>query len=233
MLIIASSDMPPDACNRLQREGEVLWLNPQPQVYDSIATHPDIFFCQAGNLLVASPGIPPDWKQQLALNNIPVVYGRENPSEVYPGTARYNAVVTSNMLIHNKIATDPVIVNGTLGLININVSQGYTRCNLLAMNNDHFISSDKGISDALIRTGATVLTVNPKGILLKGQKHGFFGGACGIRDNELFVCGNLDYYSDGVRVKDFACACGYSVTELYDGLLTDVGGILFVKDLVR
>jgi hypothetical protein len=227
MLIIASSDMPLQARKRLAQEGNVLWLDTQPEVYDSIATHPDIFFCQLRETLVASPRIPRRWTELIESNEIRLVFGSKTPSGLYPSTACFNAVVTDTMLIHNTDTTDPLIITHTDGCLKVHVAQGYTRCNLLPLNNDHFISSDKGISNALTRFGASVLTVTPQGILLKGQKHGFFGGACGIRGNEVFVCGNLDRYADGGRVKDFVGACGYTITELFDGLLTDVGSIFF------
>jgi hypothetical protein len=229
MLIIASSEMPHKARKRLEAEGDVLWISPQSGVYPSIATHPDIFFCLVGDTLVASPGIPLIWSDLILSKGIQMVFGRKVPSGAYPSTACYNAVADQNFLIHNTRATDPEVIRYAGNRQQLHVAQGYTRCNLIALNKEHFISSDNGITDALIRFGASVLTVNPQGILLNGQKHGFFGGTCGIRGNELFVCGSLDCFADGEKVGAFANSCGFTITELCGGSLTDVGSIIFVE----
>lgn len=229
MLIIASGDMPLPAKERLSHEGDVLWLDPQPMVYDSIQCHPDIFFCPVDGSLVASPLIPGHWRDILESHGVNLVYGETVPSGKYPQTAGYNAVVTGTSLIHNRHFTDPSIKNLAADRQFIHVAQGYARCNLLPLGNNHFITSDAGIGKALEKAEKEVLLVNPTDIVLSGHKHGFFGGAFGFRGKELFVCGSLDCFADGEKVRAFANSCGFTITELCGGQLTDVGSIIFVE----
>lgn len=144
----------------------------------------------------------------------------------YPHTAHYNAVVTDTFLIHNPKYTEPTILSECSSLELIEVKQAYTRCNVLALPNDRFITSDKGIEKALQRKGLEVLYTDPKGILLPGFKNGFFGGACGIYNQQVFFIGKLDHFPEGENVRDFLE--GYEIIELYDGPLFDGGSILFL-----
>jgi len=111
----------------------------------------------------------------------------------------------------------------------IHVDQGYTRCNLLALKDEHFITSDAMIKRVLDRFDKDCLYVDPKGILLEGYKHGFFGGCCSISDNKVFLIGSLSKYAEGNRVKEYFASLDIEVVELYDGQLFDGGSILFLN----
>lgn len=110
----------------------------------------------------------------------------------------------------------------------IHVDQGYCRCNLLALKNDHYITSDPGIYKTLQRLHLNALLVSPEGIHLEGFPHGFFGGCCGVWEEKVFVNGSLNLYKDGDRAREYLDKLGYKIVELYDGPLMDCGSILFV-----
>ncbi len=131
-------------------------------------------------------------------------------------------------LIHNFRYTDSVFSNHAEELDLIHSGQGYTRCNLLALKDDHFITSDAGISRVLQGYGHNNLFVDPSDILLPDMNHGFFGGACGVHENKVFIIGNLDKFSDGKKVRDFLLILDYEIIELYDGPLFDGGSLLFL-----
>ncbi len=229
-LIIADKKLPLPAKNVIKTLGEVHFLQTDLMVYKSISGHPDIFMCQGAEGLVVAPGLPE--RLLLALHQIgtSVFTGESNPGKVYPGSARYNAVVTDELIIHNLKITDPAIFRTFPGRRHLHVNQGYTRCNLLVLNVDHFLTSDRGIEKALTEAGKTVLFVDPSLVKLKGQKYGFFPGCCGLYDDEVLINGSLKHHPQGEIIGDFIKQTGYSYRELYDGLLTDVGGIFVFGD---
>jgi len=108
------------------------------------------------------------------------------------------------------------------------INQAYTRCNLIALDEGHYITSDHGIEKVLKNRNLEVLFVSPEGIILPGFANGFFGGCCGILDDKLFTTGSLHCYPEGEKVRQFSQEAGFRVIELYDGPLFDGGGIIFI-----
>lgn len=228
MLIIADTRIPAEAMNRLNNYGKVIAFSTKEITYPSITCHPDIFFCKMNDELIVAPNLPGEYKNILKNNAIDFIEGESAVGEKYPETAKYNAVCTKNYLIHNFRYTDSAISDHAAELDLIHSGQGYTRCNLLALKEDHFITSDAGISRVLNGFGLNNLYVVPAGILLPGMKHGFFGGACGVHDNKVFILGNLDKFTEGNKVRNYLLALNYEVIELYDGPLFDGGSLFFV-----
>ena len=230
--IIASATMPAEARENLSKLGSVTWLEPSDLAYPSISSHPDIFFfchnekrCEsviyAENVHII---LPP---------NIGTVRGGEPVGHKYPDTCHYNAVGIGNILIHNLLHTDLSILDlyGKMWTksVQLNVNQGYTRCNLLALNENNYITSDFGIKKVLEENGFNVFYVDPHQIALPGHDHGFFPGCCGLVDDYVVVCGSLKHLKECKELKKFIRRNGMRIIELYDGELIDVGSIFFVR----
>lgn len=228
MFIIADNRIPSNAKKSLFDWGEIIPFSTRGITYPSISGHPDIFFCQTGTELIVAPNLPQKYKRMLLSHNIQFVEGESAIGNKYPDTTKYNAVCTPNHLIHNFRNTDSVITGRADDRELIHVDQGYTRCNLLPLHSDHFITSDAGIARVLGRYGLNHLYVDPTGILLPGMKHGFFGGACGVHQDKVFIIGSLRHYAYGEKVKDYLKSLNYQIIELYDGPLFDGGSILFL-----
>jgi len=228
MLIIADKKIPDEAKSNLRKFGELVLLETSGITEESISGHPDIFFCKTPEILIVAPNIPDNYKNVLSEKNISFVEGRFPVGMKYPGAARYNAVITNDFIIHRTDITDPSVSEYCKRCQRIYVRQGFTRCSLLPLKDGHFITSDTGISKVLTSKGLCVLHVSSKDIFLPGYTHGFFGGACGIFENKLFVIGNFNNYCDGEKVKLFINSLGYEVVELYDGQLFDGGSIIFI-----
>lgn len=224
-LMLADKRLPLPAKNALKTTGELQSLETYGFVYKSIGGHPDIFMCQGKEGLVVAPGLPENILTAIKGAGTSFYTGRSNPGKAYPESARYNAVVTDEFILHNLKFTEPEIIKAFPGRQHLHVNQGYTRCNLLALDDDHFISSDKGIEKVLTGIGKQVLFVNPEPIRLRGQKYGFFGGCCGIINSEVLISGCLKFHPQGEEIRIFIENCGFTVNELYDGPLVDVGGI--------
>ena len=225
-VIIASSLMPEQAKARLQAFGEVLWLEPTDFVYPSIAAHPDIYFFQyAENQLVFAPNTPKEWIAFLHQKGVKLMRGRKALGHNHPETTFYNACGTINLLVHNLKHTDERILRLYESKTQINVNQAYTRCNLLALSDKAFITSDEGICRVLTERQLDVLFIDPHQIHLEGHDYGFFPGCCGVFGNQLLVCGNTQLLKEKEALDAFLLRYGFSLIELYDGALVDLGGI--------
>lgn len=226
MKIIADKRIPNEARVALESYGEIIDVQSNGLTYDAVSGHPDIFICQLEKDLVIAPNTPGNLKSKLIENQIQFVEGKRKVGEKYPQTAAYNVVITDEFLIHNIQHTDTFVLNKCRSLETIDVKQGYCRCNLLALPNNRFITSDKGIEAALKNKGFDVLYVKHAGILLPGFSHGFIGGCCGTFENNVFFIGSLKHFPEGEKIKRFLMDS--NIIELYDGPLFDGGSLIFV-----
>lgn len=230
--IIASSTMPPKAKETLSQMGDVTWLEPSENAYPSISSHPDIFFFCHNERCCKS--IVCAEKVHVGLpDNIEVIKGETNVGKKYPETCHYNAVGISNILIHNLQHTDLSILKlyGKIWTksVQINVNQGYTRCNLLALNETNYITSDFGIKKTLEEQGFVVFYVDPRQIMLPGHDHGFFPGCCGLYNDAVVVCGALKHLKECKDLRKFIRRNKMRIIELYDGKPVDVGSIFIIR----
>ncbi len=225
--IIASATMPAEAREKLETLGRVVWLEPSNLAYPSISSHPDIFFfcdnerdCKS---IICASNTPDEW---IEIIKLPVIKGDKPVGGKYPETVHYNAVGIDNILIHNLQFSDEKLWKKSL---QINVNQGYTRCNLLALNSKNYITSDLGIKKVLEKNGFNVFYVDPQQIVLPGQKYGFFPGCCGLFGDNVVVCGSLNHLKECKELKKFIRRNKMKITELYSGKPIDVGSIFFIK----
>jgi hypothetical protein len=229
MLIIIDHKISPEAKEILASYGKLMELKTEGITYPAISGHPDIFFSQAPGILIVAPNLPSYYFERLKNHNINFITGELPVGPEYPSSARYNAVATPKYLIHNFRHTDFMITRALEDLHPVHVDQGYCRCNLLPLKDDHFITSDAGIYKVLKGFQPELLIISPEGIYLEGFPHGFFGGCCGVWEDKVFINGNLDFYPEGEKVKEFLADLGYEIVELAGGKLTDTGSIFFVE----
>lgn len=229
MLILLDRKMPEAAKEKLAAYGQIVEFATEGITYEAISGHPDIFFCPTPAGLIVAPNLPEKYFSILDQNNIHYIKGSLPVGREYPETARYNSLVTDKFIIQNARSCDPVIRNLNKEHEIIETKQGYVRCNLIALPNETFITSDRGIEKSLNQRSLEVLFVDPTCVKLDGFERGFFGGACGLHDNTLFVCGSLKYFKEKKFIESFVARAGISIIELYDGPPVDVGTILFLK----
>jgi len=229
MLIFTDKKIPQPAKEALQKYGELVEFFTRDITYEAISGHPDIFITPFDNQLITAPNLPVFFQNLLAENNISFTKGEKPVGSRYPETSFYNGVVTENFLIHRTNQTDDSILRLCLQKAKIKVKQGYTRCNLIALNEKKMITSDQGIYQELTKKDIETLFVDPRGIRLPGFSNGFIGGTCGILGNKLFLIGNLRFFAEGKKVRDFIKNTGIELIELYKGPLFDGGGIFFIE----
>ncbi len=229
MLILADSKMPEAAKAKLQAYGEIVEFSTEGITYPAISGHPDIFFCPTPSGLIVAPNLPEKYFALLNQNGISFIKGALPVGPKYPDSARYNTLVTERFIVQNPHISETCIHNLNPDLEMIKVRQGYVRCNLLALPNGSFLASDRGIKKLLLQRGLKVLFVDPSCVRLDGFEHGFFGGACGLVENTLFVCGGLKHVPERTLIEAFTMAAGVQLVELFDGPVTDVGTIVLLK----
>lgn len=228
MLILCDSKMPAAAKSSLASFGEVIEFATEGITYETISGHPDIFFCKTPGGLVVAPNLPEKYFTILDQHAITYSKGRLAVGKKYPKSARYNTLVTEKYSIQNTEIADPVIAELNPAHKIIPVKQGYVQCNLLALPNNTFITSDRGIEKSLKQHDIEVLFVDPSCVQLDGFEHGFFGGACGKSGEKLFICGSLHYFTESEKIEKSVSAAGMKIVELYEGQPVDVGTILFM-----
>lgn len=228
MLAIVDKRIPNEAKVKLSAYTDIIELETEGVTFDYLSGHPDIFFCKIDNTLVYSPNTPEIIIEQLKKLGVTLLEGILAVENEYPGCARYNAVVTEDTLIHNSKVTDKVILDSCKDFSFFNVKQGLTRCSLLAISSEHFITSDAGINKTLLASGKDTLLISYKDIILKGLPNGLFGGTCGVMDGRLFLTGSLRHYSDSKKLEQYLYKLDIEIIELYDGPLFDGGSILFL-----
>jgi len=228
MLIIGDARLPAEAIANLSAFGTFVPFATRGITYDAVSGHPDLFFCQYQQQIVVAPNVPEQYLTMLQDHDISFVKGKLPVGKSYPQTSLYNAVVTDNFLIHNAKHTDLSLKETFAKKEFIHVNQGYTRCNLLVLNDELFITSDNGIFNQLQKRHLNVHYFSPGDILLPGFEHGFLGGCLGVFENLIFVAGSLSRFPEGKKLSTMLESRHYEIIELYDGPLYDGGSLFFL-----
>ncbi|MDV7394002.1 hypothetical protein RZS08_21665, partial [Arthrospira platensis SPKY1] len=105
-------------------------------------------------------------------------------------TAIYNALATEKYLLHNLKHTDAMLKKQYAPDQQLHLTQGYTRCNLMEVGKNAFVTVDAGIATVLRKAGLDVFLCSTQKVQLAGFNHGFFPGCCGIYQDTIFVCGD-------------------------------------------
>ena len=226
MLILGDARIPEAAKENLSKLGTYVPFLTTGITYDAISGHPDIFFCRGGDLLVVAPNTPDKYLQILKQHNIPFEKGTLPVGQKYPETARYNASVSDNYLLHNIHISDESLKRVFTNRMRIFVDQGYARCSVLPMKDNQFITSDQGIWKMLHPKRIEIDYFSPEGILLPGFDHGFLGGTMGLFEDKAYLLGQLKSYPEGDGLGKALNKAGYEVVELYPGPLFDGGSLL-------
>lgn len=121
----------------------------------------------------------------------------------YPEDIALNYLVFKNLFIHKLSATDGNILNyyKNKGYTLIDVTQGYTKCNV-AVGKNSLITSDRIIYEKL-KKYVSILLIDHKQIKLKNFNYGFIGGASGFINGELVFTGSLKSHSSYEKIVKF------------------------------
>ncbi len=228
MLIIHDNRLPEEAISNLQKQGECLSFHTKGITHEAIAGHPDVFFCPVNGKVIVAPNIPDTYMDFLSGKRIPFVLGEKAIDNNKYNATSYNVVISDKYVIHNSKFTDVSVLDETKDKIFIHVSQGFTRCSLMPLKEDCFLTSDKGIEKKLLENGLECYYFSPDDIVLSGFPYGFIGGSMGQYRNMVFIIGRLKYHSQGDKIECLFKRLNYEVVELYNGPLFDGGSLFFI-----
>lgn len=231
MLALIDKKTPESMKHNLKKICNTVEFESHGIVYEAISGHPDIFFCKTKDTLICAINTPKKYLTLLRQKNISFSLGANALKSKYPKTALYNAVVNDKILIHKIAATDAKIKESTSH--HIDIKQGYTRCNLVFLDNNTFFTSDQNIYTTLNHYKEagihfSGIYIDPKQVRLPSFPHGFIGGTCGIFENNIVFAGSLKFLKNGKTLKNFITAAGYNIIELDNTPLFDCGSILFL-----
>ncbi|MDL2313307.1 hypothetical protein LJC68_10580 [Bacteroidales bacterium OttesenSCG-928-B11] len=226
MLIIHDARIPEEATCRLQQYGKTIPFMSQDIVPKPVAGHPDIFLCQVDDQLIIAPDIFETYHHLLKSSNFKLLKGKSSLKNSQNKPVYYNAVITDDLIIHHKNFTDEIILENSGNRKYIHVNQAFTRCSLLPLKDNRFITSDRGIEKQLLIEGFDCLYVNPRKIILPGYAYGLIGGCMGVSNQNLFIIGNVKNIDNPTQFVDFVEKSGYTIVELYGGSLFDGGGLI-------
>ena len=211
-----------------------------PNVYDEISAHPDIYYVSIdGNLFCSMEKALPGFRQVIGVSKV---------EKKYPLDVPYNIAVIGKKCCHNFKYTDHTIKKylEDNGYEFINVEQGYTKCSTVVLDDNSCIVSDIAIARELLDSGIDVLYVSEPDIVLKTRVNpliddetkmsfktsdmkGFIGGAMAKLGNEVILFGDISKLSNGVKIKKFVESKGYTLKD-FPGLdVVDLGGIVIIN----
>ena len=111
----------------------------------------------------------------------------------------------------------------------IDVSQGYSKCNICIVSDNAAITSDCGVYNALNSNGVDTLLIKERNIDIFGWDYGFIGGASGKIDvSTLVFCGDVLGHPDGDKIISFCDKYNVSCISLSKKRLFDLGSVIAV-----
>lgn len=229
--VVVSGQMNEESVGILEDFGvAVIKTTRVPELYDSIAYHPDIVIHPIGpHRVIVAPNIDRKLKNRLTACGIDFITGNTFLERNYPYNIAYNIARIGNTAFHNLKYTDSAVreyfSEGGIRLIHVN--QGYGKCSVVPVADNAFITSDMGLNKAGCKAGLDVLLIRPGYIKLVGMPYGFIGGTCGFiaRDVMAFY-GDVYSHPDGRSIINFLHKYGVRPKVIHNGPLEDIGSII-------
>ena len=229
MFAIIDSRSSEQAINRLKNYvTDVYTFQTDGVTINSISGHPDIFLYQDKDHLIVAPNAPVDLFKFLDNNNIAYIKGVRDVGHEIDNSVQYNCLSTPKFFFHKFGYTDSVVFEINKNKEFISLPQAYTRCSLVHLCDDNYLTSDRGIEKVLLQKGLSCFYFNPEEIIINNHKNGFIGGAVGIWGKRIFFNGNFEFHSDGQRLKEHLLNFDFDIINLSHEILYDGGCILFV-----
>ncbi len=196
---------------------------------DETKRHSDMLICHiGGEYIFCEPDINHDI---LKASGFSVLFS-DRIKEKYPDDVKLNIAVSKSFYICNPKTADSLItvkLSATKKLYP--VKQGYTKCSVCFVTENAVITEDPSIYEVLTGSEIDVLLISQGDIYLSEAHSGFFGGSSGkISRDILAVTGELKYHRDEKLIRQFCEKHGVKIKELKKGRITDIGGILPLKE---
>lgn len=194
-----------------------------------ISYHPDLVLHPiAHNTLVVAPEVFDYYSEKLRPHGLKIIKGKDSLRSHYPGDIKYNIFRIGGSYVHKKGYSDELIRNyyKKNGIDLIHVTQGYTKCSTLLVDDGSAITSDKKIAEKLRDAGYDILLIEKGWIELPGYEYGFIGGASGhISPKEMVLTGSLLCHPDKTKIEAFIKSKGITIIPLSKERIIDLGTV--------
>ena len=206
----------------------VLLLKPNENLPKPVCTHPDMNILKIDNtvFLPQNSCIADVFKAA----GLDVKFISETLKNTYPFDVRLNAKQVGNFVLMNTktISKDVLSFCKETGITIIDVPQGYAACSCLCINENAFITADKGIYNALANAGASPLLIETGYIEIDTYDYGFIGGASGFVNDVLYFFGDITAHPDFEKIDEYLKLHKVKY-KWFNTPLVDIGGILEFK----
>lgn len=210
---------------------KVIEIRKTDSVYEAVSSHVDIYLCNIENFLVVAKEQIVFIKEKLNDMNIKYRIGNSVLGYKYPGNIIYNGACVGRHFIHNLKYTDKILLKmiEEKGYNVINVLQGYSKCNMVVVDYNSVITSDKGLEKELKKYKIEVLLIRQGYVRLKGFDYGFLGGASGRVGDTIVFNGDLKQHPDYLKIKEFIESKGLKIVSFKEYPLEDIGSIIEIE----
>ncbi len=207
---------------------EIITFCKNSNVDERVAFHADLSFFAYENIFFIAHEME-YLKQDIENGGYTVYVLKEDLKSCYPQDVKLNCVVVGDYLICNvdTVAQDVLEYFCNLGKRIINVKQGYTKCSIIPVTDNAFVTDDDSIFNACSENGLDVLKVQKGSVYLKGFDYGLIGGTAGKLCDDLIVFnGDVLTHPDGEKIVAFIKKYGVKPISLTKGRLVDIGSII-------
>ncbi|MDD6187260.1 MAG: hypothetical protein PUB11_04305 [Oscillospiraceae bacterium] len=106
----------------------------------------------------------------------------------------------------------------------ITVKQGYTRCSVLEITDNVYITDDEGIYSKLTENLLNCLLVKKGIVQLDGYDYGFIGGATiNMKNGKILFCGDIENTEEKYNIEKFLFEYSKEAVFIKGKTLTDIG----------
>ena len=230
VLAIISENCPAAAAKKLSKNFEILRLPADPQLAPPVAHHPDMLivildgklFCHREYYCLAHQVID----RILELCKLNLICTAAPRAALYPLDVGVNALVLPDR--QQVIARRSSLVPELLPYLAADTKQGYAGCSTLYIGGT-LVTADPSICRAGERIGIPIYKVPGGDIRLSGYNTGFIGGCGGVWKDTVYIYVQAKRCSTGHALLEFCRKKKIPIVELWDGPLSDFGGIQFIE----
>ena len=239
-IVIVDSRISCGAERKLRLLGfNVLTLPPFSKLSEAVASHTDMLLCRVNNELVSyadyceeASYVFSDLSFFTVGKGLRFTFTADEVAPEYPNDVGLNALVMGKRMFCRKESASSTLIAlaERNGYEIVNVKQGYPACTVLKLSDEAALTADRGMAKILTEHGIRVTLIEQGNISLPPHEYGFIGGAGSVHKGNLYLFGDVSTHPDGDRIIEAAAAEGLKVTSLCNGVLRDLGGMLFIDD---